>query len=108
MFNYFKYAQITIDDVIIRAYNKPMDITFDPDKNAANIENRGLSFEDFAGFDGVPSVVVDDRYDYGETRYQARGRINGKGFCIVYTLTATGIRLISFRRAHEKEMRRYE
>jgi len=53
-------------------------------------------------------VVVDDRFDYRETRYQARGRINGKGHCVVFTLTETGIRLISFRRAREKEMRRYE
>lgn len=85
-----------------------MDISFDPAKNAANIADRGLSFEDFAGFDSEPHVIIDDRFDYGETRFQARGRINGKGFCIVYVTTETGIRLISFRRAHEKEMRRYE
>lgn len=85
-----------------------MDISFDPAKDAANIAKHGLSLADFPGFDAAPSVVVDDRFDYGETRYQARGRIDGKAHMIVYVETADGIHLISFRRAHEKEMRRYE
>jgi uncharacterized DUF497 family protein len=42
------------------------------------------------------------------TARRAFGRINGEGRCIVYTVTASTLRLISFRRAHEKEMRRYE
>lgn len=85
-----------------------MKITFDPSKNATNIAKHGVSLADFTGFDGQPTVSVDERYDYGETRYQARGRINGRGYCVVYTGSEAGIRLIGFRRAHEKEMRRYE
>ena len=85
-----------------------MDIVFDSAKDAANIAKHGLSLGDFAGFDAEPSVVVDDRYDYGEVRYQARGRIDGAGHCVVFTLEGEAVRLISFRRAHEKEMRRYE
>lgn len=85
-----------------------MDITFDPAKNARNIKDRGLSFADFSGFDSDPVVQEDDRYDYGEVRYRAFGRIDGAGHCLVYTETETGIRIISFRRAHEKEMQRYE
>lgn len=91
---------------INRNYKKPMDITFDPSKNAANIDKHGLSFADYEGFDDEPVVMVDDRRDYGETRFRAFGRIDGAGFCLVYTETASGIRIISFRRAHEKEMRR--
>ena len=85
-----------------------MELTFDRVKDAANIAKHGVSLADFQGFDGEPHVAIDDRYDYGETRYQARGRIGGIGYCAVFTVTATGIHLISFRRAHEKEMRRYE
>lgn len=85
-----------------------MDTTFDPAKDAINIEKHKLSLADFQGFDGVPNVAVDDRFDYGEVRYQARGRIDGKGYCLVYTVRETGLHLISFRRAREKEMRRYE
>ena len=85
-----------------------MDVEFDPAKDALNIANHGVSFADFEGFDNQPVVLIDDRFNYGEVRYRAFGRIAGAGFCLVHTVTATGIRAISFRRAHEKEMRRYE
>ncbi|MGU3315324.1 BrnT family toxin [Sphingomonas sp. M6A6_1c] len=55
-----------------------------------------------------PVVRVDERFDYGEQRYQAFGRSDGKAHCLVFTFTDMGIRAISFCRAHEKELRRYE
>lgn len=85
-----------------------MDIEFDPAKNETNIAKHGMSFADFAGFDAAPVEVEDDRFDYGETRMRAYGLINGKACCLVYVATETGIRLISLRQAHAKEMRRYE
>lgn len=85
-----------------------MKTEFDPVKDATNQAKHGLSLADFAGFDAVPVVLVDDRADYGETRYRAFGRIDGIGHAIVYTMRGMIMRLISFRRAHEKEMRRYE
>lgn len=85
-----------------------MKITFDPSKEAINQQKHKLSLADFPGFDDDPDVVVDDRYNYGEVRYQARGRIDGRGYCLVYTIRGDAMHLISFRRAHEKEMRRYE
>lgn len=85
-----------------------MDVAFDPAKDEANIAKHGVSFAGFEGFDVAPKVLADDRRDYGEPRFRAFGRIDGVGFCLVYAETETGIRLISFRRAHEKEMRRYE
>jgi len=85
-----------------------VEITWDPAKDRLNVAQHGLSFADFAGFDADPAIRVDDRFDYGEIRYRAFGRIDGKGHCIVFTQTDGGLRLISFRRAHDKEMRRYE
>lgn len=85
-----------------------MEIEFDPAKDAANLAKHGLSLADFSGFDTHPAVLVDDRFDYGEIRYRALGRIDGVGHCLVYTITDTAMRLISFRRAHEKEIRHYE
>lgn len=85
-----------------------MDYDFDPAKDAANFEAHGLKLSDFAGFDMKPAVVEDGRVDYGEVRFRAFGRIDGEGYCLVYTERDTGPRLISFRRAHEKEMRNYE
>jgi len=85
-----------------------MEITFDPAKNEANIAKHGLSFEDFTGFDEEPIVVEDDRYDYGETRYRAFGRIDGARRCLVFTIRGGAVHAISFRKVHAKEMRRYE
>jgi len=85
-----------------------MEIVFDPAKDEANVAKHGLSFADFAGFDTDPLVIEDSRVDYGEPRFRAFGRIGGMGHMIAYCETETGIRLISFRRCHEKELRRYE
>lgn len=85
-----------------------MRIELDLAKDAANVAKHGLSSADFVGFDADPSVTVDDRYDYGETRYRAFGRVDGIGHCLVFTLTGGTTRLISFRRARDKEMKRYE
>ena len=88
--------------------HKRLRIEFDLTEDERNIAEHGLSFVNFAGFDEEPVVVADDRFDYGETRYRAFGRIGDEGHCIVFTWRGEVMRLISFRRAHEKEMRRYE
>lgn len=85
-----------------------MQIEFDPTKDDANLAKHRLSLADFEGFDGEAIVNVDDRQAYGESRFRAFGRIDGLGYCIVYTRRGLTMRLISFRRAHEKEMRRHE
>lgn len=85
-----------------------MEIEFDPAKDAANIASHGLALADAAEFDLAGAVVeVDDRKDYGETRFRAFGRMDGEGRCLVFTWRGDTIRVISYRRAHEKEMRRY-
>ena len=86
-----------------------MEVEFDPAKDAVNQAKHGLSLADAAGFDLAGAVVViDDRADYGEVRYRAFGRMSRQAYCLVFTVTPTSVRAISFRRAHEKEMRRYE
>lgn len=85
-----------------------MEITFDPAKDAINIAKHGLSLADAHRFEMSEALVeVDDRADYGETRFRAFGRIDGVGHCLVFMIRDGAIRAISFRRAHEKEMRRY-
>ena len=85
-----------------------MKIEFDPAKDETNLLEHGLSFNDFEGFDDEPLELIDNRADYGEVRFRSFGRIDGVGYMIVYTIRNGAMRLISFRRAHEKEMRRYE
>jgi len=86
-----------------------MDIEFDTAKDAANIAKHGLSLADAVEFEMASAVIViDDRRDYGEVRYRAFGRANGEGRCLAFTVRNNAVRVISYRRAHEKEMRRYE
>ncbi|AXA65951.1 BrnT family toxin [Pseudomonas oryzihabitans] len=86
-----------------------MDISFDPAKNTANIAARGLSFEAVVNFDFETALIwVDDRRIYPEVRYSALGLIAGRVHAVVFTETATGIRVISFRKANNREVKRYE
>ena len=86
-----------------------MDITYDAAKCAINIEQRNLSFERAADFEYETALVaVDGRKNYGEERYIALGLLDGRIHVLVFTETATGIRVISFRKANKREVRRYE
>jgi uncharacterized protein len=85
-----------------------MDIEFDATKDDANFERHGLRLSDFDGFDADPVVIEDTRFDYGERRFRAFGRIGGTPHCLVYAIRDPSLRLISLRRAHEKEIARYE
>ena len=84
-------------------------IEFDPRKNAENVAKPGLSFDDFKGWDSEAAATIEDtRFDYGEVRWIELGRIDGVPHAIVYTVRDSAVRLISFRRAHEEEIRRHE
>lgn len=85
-----------------------MKVEFDPAKDAANREKHGLSLAEAADFDFETAVVlVDDRFDYGETRYRAFVRQDGIGYCLAFTVDGEVLRPISFRRAHDKELRHH-
>jgi len=86
-----------------------MEITFDSDKNAKNIRERGLSFERVSEFDFETAIYrIDDRWDYGETRVFALGYLGAKLHALVFMDTESGVRIISFRKATPREVRYYE
>jgi len=86
-----------------------VDIEFDAAKNDRNVRERGLSFERVAGFDfHTATFKIDDRRDYGETRVRALGFLESRLHALVFTETATGIRVISFRKANAREVKRHE
>ena len=53
-------------------------------------------------------VRADTRWNYGEDRYQLLGSIEGRVFFLVYTLRAKTIRIISARKANQREVEDYE
>lgn len=86
-----------------------MKIEFDPEKNAGNIELRGISFEEAARFDWENALITPDmRRDYGEPRYRAFGFIENRLHALVFTPREGAIRVISLRKANRREVLRYE
>jgi uncharacterized protein len=86
-----------------------MKIDFDPAKNARNIEMRGISFEDASRFEWERALIIHDtRRNYGELRYRAFGFIENRLHALVFTPREGVIRVISLRKANQREVLRYE
>lgn len=85
-----------------------MRVHFDPAKSERNIRDRGLSFESAENFDFDSALVfVDDRREYGETRYVALGYLAERLHVLCFAEATDGIRVISFRKANLREVARY-
>ena len=94
--------------IIVHTLNRPA-ISYDPAKNAKNLAQGRPSFDEVAGFDfDTAQVAVDDRKPYGEVRYSAYGLCGQRVHALAFTRTPDGIRVISFRKANKREVRRYE
>ena len=86
-----------------------MRICFDSAKNARNVRTRDLSFERARELEFETALtLIDRRHDYGETRYIAIGYLDARLHVLCYTRVAGGIRVISFRKANPRKVRRYE
>lgn len=85
-----------------------MQLEFDPAKRDKTLQERGLDFaratEVFAGhhFTGV-----DTRADHGETRQITVGKLDDRMVVLVWTLRGSARRIISMRKANEREQERY-
>ena len=77
---------------------------WDEQKRLANARKHGIDFADVVSiFGGGIVVMLDDRFDYGETRYIAYGLLRGNVIVIAYTERDERIRLISARKAVKDE-----
>ena len=85
-----------------------MKITYDPAKNAANIERRALPFDLVAELDWSTAVIVEDRRrDYGERRYRVFGYIGDRLYAAVFTPRSDVIHVISLRKANNREVKHH-
>lgn len=92
-----------------RSYDLGVEVEFDPGKDAINREKHGISLAEASRFDfDAAAVFVDSRFDYGEVRFRAFDRLDGKGWCLAFTVSGATLRAISLRPASDKEMRRYD
>lgn len=85
-----------------------MRIEFDIEKRQLTLERRGLDFARASEvFDGAEFTWIDDRIDYGEVRYNSFGLLDGRLVAITWTPRNDARRIISMRKANDREQAHY-
>lgn len=87
-----------------------MNFEWDEAKSDACFRERGFDFAYAARafFDPERLIQADTRRSYGEERYQLLGKIEQRLFVVVYTPRDDVLRIISARKANQREVRHYE
>ena len=81
-----------------------MKITYDPGKRERTLTERGLDFMAASHvFEGATLTLEDDRFDYGERRFQTYGVLNGRVVMLEWTPRGEARHVISMRYCHERE-----
>lgn len=86
-----------------------MEFEWDGTKSNGCFAERGFDFAHVIRAFADPNRIVreDHRWDYGERRYQLLGEVDGRVFFVAYTLRACVIRIISARKANQRESTEY-
>jgi hypothetical protein len=85
-----------------------MKIDYPHPKRDVTLAERGLDMARAAEiFDGATLTVVDDRKDYGEIRQITIGFLDGRMVVMVWTQRGETRRIISLRKANEREQTAY-
>lgn len=88
-----------------------MPIAFDPDKDAKNRRQHGMSLADANGFDWDNALVREDASEaYGEARFRALGFVGLRLCVLIFTSSPDGEadRAISLRKATKAEEREWD
>lgn len=84
------------------------EISFDSDKRATTLAERGLDFADAARvFDGPVFEFEDDRFGYPERRFSTIGLLDERMVVVIWVEANKGRRVISMRKANEREQARF-
>jgi uncharacterized DUF497 family protein len=85
-----------------------MKITFDPAKRVETLRRRSIDFLDAENvFADLTYTILDRRFPYSEDRYITVGLLSGRMVIVVWTPTEDGRRIISMRKANDREQARY-
>ena len=86
-----------------------MKFNFDSNKDAINLAKHQLSLADAANLDWMAALIwIDNRQDYGEIRQIGLVPMNQRLYVVVFVDKKTERRIISLRKANNKEYERYE
>lgn len=84
-------------------------ISYDPAKRQETLLKRGLDFEQaLEVFSDKHFTFEDLRYDYGEIRKITVGYLNNQMTIVVWTPRKNVRRIISMRKVHDREKRRFK
>lgn len=86
-----------------------MKIEFNDEKRLKTLQERGVDFKD------APAILSDEeritfedlRFDYGEKRFITYGHLNGRLMCVIWTKRNDAVRVISMRKANEREQSKF-
>ncbi|CAN5121660.1 BrnT family toxin [soil metagenome] len=86
-----------------------VEIDFDSAKRDLTLRERGLDFARATEiFAGLTFTQPDRRLDYGEERFVTIGILDGRMVVMVWTDRGDSRRIISMRKANEREQARYQ
>jgi uncharacterized DUF497 family protein len=85
-----------------------MDFEWDDRKRLDTLLRRGLDFADAAALDEAGLITRPDlRRDYGELRFNTYGYLDGVLCTYCWTPRNGRVRVISMRKANDRERRKY-
>jgi hypothetical protein len=85
-----------------------MKLSFDPAKSERNRRERNLPFELVRHFDFATALyMADERFDYPEPRFIGVGYLDDRLHVLVFAELEDSFRVISFRKANEREAEKF-
>jgi len=85
-----------------------MKFEWDENKRLVNLQRHGIDFADvWRIFENETATDIDNRFDYGETRYLTLGLLFGSVIAVIHTETDEIIRIISARNGNKYDEERY-
>ena len=85
-----------------------MKVIYDEAKRQLTLQKRGLDFATADEvFDGTEFTLADDRIDYGERRFNTFGKLDGRLIAVTWTIRDGKRRIISMRKANDREQNWY-
>lgn len=86
-----------------------MNYEWDEAKRRSNIAVHGVDLNDIVNFDWEAAIEIEDtRQDYGEKRFIVYGLLGERMTVLIYTQRGTAMRIISWRKANDREIRYYD
>lgn len=85
-----------------------MQLEFDTEKRDKTLTERGLDFARASEVFLSPCMTIaDSRQDYGEPRWNTVGFLDGRMVVLAWTQRGPARRIISMRKANEREQKRF-